>query len=140
MARPNVIVHRLINKERRRRGIPAVRWNSELHFLARDQANYCAKIGRLEHSRRYAFQGGENLCGGSGNMSPRTIVNTWLRSRQGHREYILSPNVKYAAVAISRSRRGTYCAWAFGDESWGHNPNGILSWFSSLLRRLLPFG
>ena len=51
--------------------------------LAQLQANYCAKVGRLVHSNRYAYRGGENLAEGGGNSPPRAIVNTWLRSRAG---------------------------------------------------------
>jgi uncharacterized protein YkwD len=112
----NSIVHKLINEERKKRGISPVRWNQRLYYLAKDQAKYCAKVGRLVHSNRFAFQGGENLFAGSGNITPRLIVNTWLKSRAGHREYLLSPRVKSAAVAISKSRHGTYCAWSFSDR------------------------
>lgn len=110
-------VHRLINKERHKRGLRHVYWSKEMYRLAKNQANYCAKVGRLVHSKRFAFQGGENLCGGKGNFSPQTIVKTWMRSKAGHREYLLSPRVRKAAVAISTSKRGTYAAWAFSDQS-----------------------
>ena len=117
MARPNSVVHKVINEERRKRGVPPVRWNQRLYYLAKAQADYCARVGRLVHSSRFTFQGGENLCGGKGDMSPRVIVNTWLRSKAGHRECLLSPRAKSAAVAISRSKHGTYCAWAFSDTA-----------------------
>ena len=84
--------------------------------LAQSQANYCSKIGRLIHSNRYAFQGGENLAGGKGNLSPRTIVNIWLKSKKGHREYLLSPRVRKAGVGISKSKGNMYAAWAFSDK------------------------
>jgi len=119
MPSANSIVHRLINGERKKRGIPPVRWNQGLYYLAEQQADYCAKVGRLVHSNRFAFNGGENLCGGKGNMTPRMIVNTWLKSKAGHREYLLSPQVKSAAVAISKSGHGTYCAWSFSDKPVG---------------------
>jgi len=110
-------VHNLINKERHKRGLPHVYWSREMYRLAKDQANYCAKVGRLVHSKRFAFQGGENLCGGRGKFSPKTIVGTWMRSKAGHREYLLSPRVRKAAVAIATSKRGNYAAWAFSDKS-----------------------
>lgn len=115
----NSVVHKLINEERKKRGIPAVRWNQELYYLAKQQADYCAKVGRLVHSDRFAFEGGENLCGGKGNMTPRSIVNTWLKSKAGHREYLLNSHVKSAGVAIAKSRHGTYCAWSFSDKPTG---------------------
>jgi hypothetical protein len=110
-------VHNLINKERHKRGLPHVYWSREMYRLAKNQANYCAKVGRLVHSKRFAFRGGENLCGGKGKFSPRTIVATWMRSKAGHREYLLSPRVRKAAIAIATSKRGTYAAWAFSDKS-----------------------
>jgi uncharacterized protein YkwD len=69
-------VHDLINQERKKRSIHTVYWSREMARLAQSQANYCAKVGRLIHSDRYAFQGGENLTGGKGNLSPKAIVNT----------------------------------------------------------------
>ena len=116
MPSANSIVHKLINEERKKRGIPSARWNQELYYLAKQQTNHCAKVGRLEHSDRFAFEGGENLFGGKGNITPRSIVNAWLKSKAGHREYLLSPYVKSAGVAISKSRHGTYCAWSFSDK------------------------
>ena len=84
--------------------------------LAQSQADYCAKVGRMVHSNRYAFQGGENLCGGKGTFSPRTIVNTWLKSKAGHREYLLSPRVTKAGVGIAKRNGKMFVAWAFSDE------------------------
>jgi hypothetical protein len=87
-----------------------------MYRLAKEQANYCAKVGRLVHSDRFAFRGGENLCGGKGNFSPKTIVKTWMRSKAGHREYLLSPQVRKAAVAIATSKHGTFATWSFSDQ------------------------
>lgn len=108
--------HDLINYERKKRGIPTVYWSREMARLAQSQANYCAKVGRLVHSNRYAFQGGENLAEGGSNFTPRAIVNCWLGSKAGHREYLLSPHVRKAGVGIAKSRGKTYVAWAFSDK------------------------
>jgi len=116
---PNQIVHHLINKERRTRGLPHAYWNQEMYYLAKGQARYCAEVGHLVHSDRFAFQGGECLAGGRGAMSPKDIVNCWMRSKEGHREYLLSPRVKSAGVGIVTARGDTYAAWAFSD----HLPN-----------------
>jgi hypothetical protein len=83
--------------------------------LAQSQANYCAKVGRLVHSNRFAFQGGENLAQGGNKFSPRDIVNCWLKSKAGHREYILSPRVTKSGVGIARRNGKTFVAWAFSD-------------------------
>ena len=109
-------VHDLINKERKRRHLPHVYWSKEIARLAQSQANYCAKVGRMVHSNRYAFQGGENLCGGKGNFSPQTIVNTWLRSKAGHREYLLSPRVTKAGVGTAKRNGKMFVAWAFSSS------------------------
>jgi len=124
MPSANSIVHKLINEERKKRGIPPVKWNQRLYYLAKQQADYCAKVGRLVHSDRFAFNDGEalrgeNLCGGKGDITPRAIVCTWLKSKAGHRENLLNPRAKSAGVAISRSRHGIYCAWSFSDELVG---------------------
>jgi len=105
-------VHDLIKTERKRRGIPAFYWSREMARLAQSQADYCARVGRMVHSNRYAFQGGENLCGGKGNFSPHQVVNSWLKSPR-HREYILSPLVRKAGVGIARRNGKTFYAWAF---------------------------
>jgi len=109
-------VHDLINYERKGRGIPTVYWSREMARLAQSQANYCAKVGRLVHSKRFAFQGGENLAEGGSNFSPRAIVDCWLRSKAGHREYLLSPRAKKAGVGIAKSKGKTFVAWTFSDE------------------------
>jgi hypothetical protein len=84
--------------------------------LAQSQANYCAKAGRLVHSTRYAYQGGENLAQGSGHFGARAIVNCWLRSKAGHREYMLSSKVTKAGVRIAKAHGKTFVAWAFSDQ------------------------
>lgn len=109
-------VHDLINKERKRRHLPRVYWSREMARLAQSQANYCAKVGRMVHSKRYAFQGGENLCGGKGNFPPKTIVNKWLKSKKGHREDLLSPMVTKAGVGIAERNGKMFVAWAFSSS------------------------
>jgi len=83
--------------------------------LAQSQANHCAKIGHMVHSNRYAFQGGENLAQGGSNFTPRAIVNCWLNSKKGHREYLLSSRVTKSGVGIAKRNGKTFVAWAFSD-------------------------
>lgn len=108
-------VHHLINEERRKRGLPHVYWSKEMYRLAKDQSNKMAKAGFLFHSNRYALQGGENICGGKGYHSAKDFVRNWMGSPR-HRAWILDPRVKTAGVGISRSRHGTFAAWAFSDQ------------------------
>lgn len=109
-------VHDLINYERKKRGISTVYWSREMARLAQSQANYCARVGRLVHSKRFAFEGGENLAEGPSNFTPRAIVDCWLGSKAGHRENLLSPRARKAGVGIAKSKGKTYVAWAFSDQ------------------------
>ena len=110
-------VHDLINAERKRRKLSTFNWSREMARLAQSQADYCAKVGYMVHSSRYAFQGGENLAMGGRNFSPRAIVNCWLNSKAGHREFLLSSRVRKAGVGIAKSRGKTFVAWAFSSEA-----------------------
>jgi len=84
--------------------------------LAQSQAEYCARVGKLVHSNKFAFQGGENLAQGGSNFTPRAIVDCWLRSKAGHREYLLSHRVTKSGIGIAKSRGKTFVAWAFSDK------------------------
>ncbi len=84
--------------------------------LAQSQANYCAKVGHMVHSNRFAFQGGENLAEGGKRFPTKAVVNCWLNSHQGHREYLLSPRVEKAGVGIAKGHGKTFVAWAFSDS------------------------
>jgi hypothetical protein len=83
--------------------------------FAQSQADYCARVGRLVHSHRHAFQGGENLAEGGSDFGARDVVDCWLRSKAGHREYLLSPRVTKAGVGVARRNGKTFVAWAFSD-------------------------
>lgn len=110
-------VHDLVNAEREKRGLPQAHWNQGLANLAQSQAAYCARVGRLVHSNRYAFQGGENLAQVPRGPNAKTIVDCWMHSKAGHREYLLSCRVKSAGVGVIGKGRWAYAAWAFSDEA-----------------------
>jgi hypothetical protein len=71
----------------------------------------------MVHSDRYAFSGGENLACGCPNLSPRATVDCWLKSKAGHREYLLSSQVTKAGVGTAHRNGKTFVAWAFSDVS-----------------------
>jgi hypothetical protein len=116
MSRKEKSVHQIINRIRKKRGLPYAKWSNKMAYFAKSQARYCAKMGKLIHSNRPALKGGENLCGGTGNMSSRSIVKCWMTSNAGHREWLLDPRVRFAGVGIAKSKHGTYAAWAFSDQ------------------------
>lgn len=115
--RPNQIVHRLINEERKRRGLPWARWNQEMYLLAKDQANQMAKEGRLFHSNMAtltSIQAAENCWMGKGigdRELPKSILGGWMKSTAGHRENLLSDRIGSQGIAISKSRHGTFAVW-----------------------------
>jgi len=108
-------IHDAINEVRMREGVSWICWSNEMVRLAQDQANYCAKVGRLVHSDRPAFWGGEDLMQGHWKSSPWDVVNCWICSRR-HQEYLLSPVVKKAGVGVAYARGQMYVAWAFSDK------------------------
>jgi hypothetical protein len=109
-------IHDLINDVRMQNGIPWICWSNNMAHLAESQAEYCARIGRLVHSSRFAFWGGENLMQGHWRSSPWDVVNCWMNSKAGHREYLLSPRVKKAGVGVAYANGQIYVAWAFSDK------------------------
>ena len=117
-------IHNLVNRERTKQGIPAVRWSSLMTRLAQSQANYCARIGYCKHSNRLAFAGGENLCGGRGNFPAEIIVATWMHSPE-HKEYLLSRDVKQVGTGVARRNGKMFVAWAF--SSVDPNEKGIIT-------------
>ncbi len=109
-------VHDLIRAERRKHNLPHAYWSRKMAYLAQSQANYCAKVGHMVHSDRYAFQGGENIAEGGSNFTPKAIVDCWMHSKAGHREYLLSPRVTKAGVGIAKRTGKTFAAWAFSSD------------------------
>ena len=115
------ITNRLINAARTKRGIPPVKYSPKIYHFAKEHTHNMVKIGSLFHSHRYALQGGENCWMGKGIRNrgklPYMIVRSWMNSKQGHREWLLSSKVKYASVAIVKAKGNTYFAsWSFCSE------------------------
>lgn len=106
--------HNLINKQRRQKGLPPVRWSPKMYSLAKEHSKKMAKAGRLFHSGRFALYGGEVACGGKGYHSPRSFVESWLKSPR-HRGWLLDRRVRVAAVGVSSSGKGTFAAWSFSE-------------------------
>ena len=126
----------LINAERRRRGLRALRHNRRLataasrhardmarhHYFSHDSRNgsdFVERIRRAGYLRQSSggWSLGENLAWGSGSLaSPRAIVNAWMRS-PGHRRNILTRRFTDAGIAFVRDapvdgmdRAATYVA------------------------------
>ncbi len=105
----------LINRERRRRGIPALRTNRLLAKAAGKHSRDMVKRGYFDHTSpsgtdpgdRTAAAGysastwGENIAWGSGSLAtPRSIVKAWMNSA-GHRENILRRSFKDSGMGVA---------------------------------------
>lgn len=134
-------VHYLINKERKKKGLNIVVWDWKLFDLAKSQAIYCARKGHLIHSNRYAYQGGENLAQVPRGSGAKTIVDCWMHSKAGHREYLLSYRVKSAGVGIYENGRWAYVAWAFSDHKrdmrYRKKKSSLRKFFNKLFKGIL---
>ena len=104
-------LHKLLNRERIKRGLPYAKWNRRLWHSCKSHSNYMLRTRRLVHAPTTKIpSGGECICGGKGRHSPQTIVKSWMKSPK-HKALILSPNIRSHAVAISGSKYGTYATW-----------------------------
>lgn len=104
-------LHKLLNRERTKRGLTYSRWNQELWHGCKRHSNYMLRIKRLVHAPASEIPGGgECICGGKGNQSPQAIAKSWMNSPR-HKTLILSPNIRSHAVAISDGKYGTYATW-----------------------------
>jgi uncharacterized protein YkwD len=105
----------LINRERRKRGIPGLRTSRRLAKAAGKHSRDMVKRSYFEHTspsgrdpgERITATGylastwGENIAWGSGSLgTPRSVVKAWMKSA-GHRENILRRSFKESAVGIA---------------------------------------
>jgi uncharacterized protein YkwD len=118
----------LLNKERAKKKLPALKPNPLLFQAARAHAANMAKQGKMEHeldgknpSQRVSATGynwgrvSENLAIDEGE-TPRLpeIVKCWMESKT-HRENLLDNKVSETGLGIARNDKGeTYYAQVFG--------------------------
>lgn len=117
-----MIIFELVNKEREKRGLYALSWNSQLADLARRYSNKMAQENFFSHydkdgnsvpERATAMKItkwkriGENLfmCEGYEKFS-QIAVKGWMQSRP-HRQNILEENYNQTGIGIGRSRNGS---------------------------------
>jgi len=107
-------VYDLIKEERKKRGLPGIYWSRKMAQIARSQANYCAKAGRMIHTNPQILQaaggGGECLAQGWDTFPPRSVVDCWLLS-EGHREIILDTEIRKAGVGIAKKNGKSFVAF-----------------------------
>lgn len=103
----------LVNEIRIARGTGALIWDDRLHNLARMHSQDMANRGELFHSPPDALHG-ENAWGGPGGTEYTAIeiVEAWLGS-EGHRTWLLCPNLEHIAVGIYIKDDAVYATWIF---------------------------
>ena len=116
-------LHKLLNRERTKRGLSYARWNQGLWQGCKSHSNYMLRTKHLVHADINEIpDGGECICWVKGNDSPSAFVKSWMNS-PGHKALILSPSIRSHAVAISGSKHiGTYATWR-GSQQSIHTPS-----------------
>ncbi len=119
----------LVNNERTGRGLHALTLNPILNQMADDYAKEMIECGFFSHQSAIGSGGpgeravkadyvflaiGENLAGGQ--TSPEQAMADWMKSTEGHRENILSPQWKEIGIAVRvGGEYGVYWVQEFGN-------------------------
>lgn len=104
-------LHKLLNRERTKRGLRYARWNQRLWHGCKSHSNYMLRTKHLVHAPIGDIpSGGECICEVQGNHSPQAIVKSWMNS-PGHKALILGSNIRSHAVAISEDKHYTFATW-----------------------------
>lgn len=95
------------NRTRARYGVAQLQYDASLEAGALAQAQYCARVGRLQHGSGVA----EILAQNSEGIE--AALNQWLAS-PAHRQILLNGGYRYAGVAVVRDGQGrSWCAMRF---------------------------
>lgn len=114
-------VVRLVNIERSKNGLPALKENWEVSRIARyksqDMINksyfshtsptYGSPFAMMESFGVKFSAAGENIA--MGQRTPQEVVTAWMNS-PGHRSNILSPNFSQIGVGLAKDKNGI-CYW-----------------------------
>lgn len=107
-------VIRLVNIERQKNGLPALKEHWELSRVARHKSNDMSNKGYFSHTsptygspfdmiRSYGIQyrsAAENIA--QGQRSAQQVVNSWLNS-SGHRQNIMNRNFTHIGVGLDKN-------------------------------------
>jgi uncharacterized protein YkwD len=116
----------LINMERAKEKLPALKIHAVLTKVAREHSQNMAKTGMLQHvldgkkptdrvkASGYRFlMCGENIAVSEGKYTPAEIVQGWMDSKS-HRENILTPRFSETGLGIATNDKGeTYYTQVF---------------------------
>ena len=108
-------VFNLINQQRTKAGLSALKISQEVQKVARDKAQDMVNLGYFSHnsptygspfdmlkSYKVSYKtAGENIAGNSSNQG---AVNAWMNS-EGHRANILNSSYNYTGIAVVKSNK-----------------------------------
>lgn len=97
----------IANRTRARYGLPVLQYDETLTVGAQYQAQYCSRIGGLQHGA-----GAVEILAYN-NQGIEAALNQWLAS-PAHRALLLNRGYRYAGVAVVRDSQGrAWCAMRF---------------------------
>ena len=101
---------RLVNVERQKAGVPQLTWSDSIHEVARVHSKNMLLKGSLYHNARGIFS---ECCFGSGNLpsyhrTAKTIVDSFMTSKTGHKEVMLAADCSVGAVGIAQNDKGFF--------------------------------
>lgn len=112
----------LVNEERAKRGLSALKWSNELASVARAHSKDMHERSFFSHTNpdgkspfdrikaagiSYSYAA-ENIA--AGQATPEAVVEGWMNS-QGHRENILNAKLKYLGVGFYEAAGGYKYYW-----------------------------
>ena len=121
-------VVRLVNEEREKHGLQPLQISEKLMKTAREKSDDMVKNNYASHTDPNGYNMAkelniaENIHGVS--STPDSAVYNWLDSKQGHKENILNPNLKYTGVGIAFDKNSEFIYyWTqqfSSDDKWAN--------------------
>ena len=121
-------VVRLVNEEREKHGLQPLQISERLMKTAREKSddmiknNYASHTDPNGYNMAKELNVAENIHGVS--STPDSAVYNWLDSKQGHKENILNPNLKYTGVGIAFDKNSEFIYyWTqqfSSDDKWAN--------------------
>ena len=101
---------RIVNVERQKAGVQPLTWSDSIHNVARLHSKNMLLKGALYHNARGIFS---ECCFGSGNLpsyhrTAKTIVDSFMSSKTGHKEAMLADDCSVGAVGIAQDDKGFF--------------------------------
>ena len=121
-------VVRLVNEEREKHGLQPLQISEKLMKTAREKSddmiknNYASHTDPNGYNMAKELNVAENIHGVS--STPDSAVYNWLDSKQGHKENILNPNLKYTGVGIAFDKNSEFIYYwtqqLSSDDKWAN--------------------